>query len=345
MLDKIKNKGTRRNVLFILVDCLRADKCWGNNRTAKTPTIDLLCQKGTAFTQAIATTTTTSPSVSSILTGLYPFAHGIRSLSGYKIRSRYRTLAEIFKENGYNTYADITGPLIPEIGLNRGFDEYKVRDSKDNMYSPWYDTLLNKFRNKEFKEPWFIFIHFFDLHVPRALSPKYNNRTFGKNIYERALSSLDARLGDLLKYVDDDTIIVFHADHGEKFPETMFGELIFNLGLKQYYWRLLKKLKLVKKQDKDRLYFIGHGFHVYDYLVRVPLIFVGKKIFPENRWIPNQVRQIDIFPTIIDTLNLKYTSDYKIHGRSLLPLIRNEKMQENPAYCEACGAVLPDKSM
>lgn len=142
MKSSKKKKEGRKNVLFLLVDCLRADKCWGNKRTAKTPTIDSLCQKGTVFSQAISTTTTTSPSVASILTGVYPPVHGIRSLSGYKLNHRMKTLAEVFLENGYNTYAEVTGPLLPVLGLNKGFDEYKLRDRNDNLYSSWYESLL-----------------------------------------------------------------------------------------------------------------------------------------------------------------------------------------------------------
>jgi len=327
----------KRNCLFIVVDCLRADKCWGENKTARTPNIDSLCRRGTIFTQAIATTTTTSPSFSSILTGLYPFGHGVRSLYGYKLKPAAKTLAQVFAENGYHTYAEVTGPLMPQIGISKGFDHYHLRDKSENMYSSWYDNLLARFAAKQFEEPYFIFIHFFELHMPRLVAREYDNGNFGKNRYERALSSLDARLGKLLSCVDDNTVIILHADHGEKFPETMIDQTF--LTLRAYYSRLKRRLG---KTD-SKLHLVGHGFHVYDYLVRVPLVFVGKDIFPKATVIRDQVRQIDIFPTIAEALELKY--DYsRIHGRSLLPLINGEAMPEIPAYCEACGAVLPDKT-
>lgn len=107
----------------------------------------------------------------------------------------------------------------------------------------------------------------------------------------------------------------------------------------------LKFARLGKKliKPRERLRFIGHGFHVYDYLIRVPLIFVGKDIFPEDNWISDQVRQVDISPTIVEAFGLKQKNS-KIHGRSLIPLIKGHKLAEVPAYSEACGSVLRDKT-
>jgi len=328
----------KKNCLFILVDCLRADKCFGNSRTARTPTIDSLCQRGTAFTQSITTTTTTSPSVASILTGLYPLRHGVRSLSGYKLNPSVRTLGQIFRDNGYHTYAEVTGALVPQIGLNKWFEQYNCRRGYENVYSSWYDDLLEKFLYRKFEEPWFIFLHLFELHLPRQLRPKYNSRNFGANGYERALSSLDASLADLVRCVDDNTIIVFHADHGEQIAQGMLQE--HAVRLTRYPIALGRKLRL---KSASRLHRLGHGFHVYDYLVRVPLIFVGRGILPENKIIPAQVRQIDIFPTIVDLLGLEHP-DSRLNGRSLLPLMKGEELPEIPAYCEACGGSLGDKS-
>ncbi len=328
----------KRNCLFILVDCLRADKCWGENRTSKTPTIDSLCSRGTTFTQTIAAATNTTTSVASILTGLYPFAHGIRPYYGKKLSSDVITLAEVFKRNGYHTYAEVEGPLVPQIGIGRDFDYYCFRNKSDNMYSPWYDNLLIKFKNKELKEPYFSFIHFFELHIPRLVAREYNSAKFGKSRYERALSSLDAGLKKLLDCIDNDTVIVLHADHGEKYGETIIERLFPEV--ETYYSKLRRKLR----KTKDQLSHIGHGFHVYDYLLRVPLIFVGKDIFPRGERVMDQVRSVDIFPTLVEALGLKHENIKQIHGRSLLPLISGEELPEVPAYCEASKGLFGDRT-
>ena len=61
------------NILFIVIDSLRADKCHGEKKTSVTPNIDSLIENGTYFSQTITHGQSTIPCMSSILTGLYPF--------------------------------------------------------------------------------------------------------------------------------------------------------------------------------------------------------------------------------------------------------------------------------
>ena len=156
-------KGRMRNILFILVDCLRADAIWGAQRRTVTPTIDRLMQRGTYFSQAISTTSTTTPCVASMLTGNYPFSHGIRTLSGYKLNSECVTLPQVLKKAGYHTYAMVTGPLSPITGLDRGFDEYEYRTKETYLSDGWGENLRRKFRQRELREPWFVFLHLWEI--------------------------------------------------------------------------------------------------------------------------------------------------------------------------------------
>lgn len=329
-----------RNVVFLLIDCLRVGECYGETGTTKTPNIDLLRCQGTTFTQAISTVPVTTPAVTTILTGLYPFGHGVRSLEGYKLNPGIKTLAQIFSENGYATYAEVVGPLMPQIGISKGFDHYHLRDSRtDNMYSSWYDDLLARFVGKQFHEPYFIFIHFFEIHVPRLVARGYDNGNFGKNRYERALSSLDARLGKLLDCIGDNTVIILHADHGEKIAQTGMQQWLFRI-FSHCYSRYYLRLKRKFVETQPRIYLTGHGFNLRDYLLRVPLIFVGKGVFPAGKVVSDQVTQVDIFPTIVEALGLKHGT-IKTHGRSLLPLINSKHLSEIPAYCEVQGPLLP----
>jgi arylsulfatase A-like enzyme len=316
--------------------------CYGQERTAKTPTIDSLRKIGTFFLNAISATTTTPTSVASILTGLYPPTHAIRSFR-YKLNPDCITLAEVFRSNGYNTYAEVTATLGPKYGLNKGFNHYHYREVINDVYSPWGKSLIKRFERKEFKEPWFIFIHFFELHFPRKIHKQFDTKEYGRSRYERALSSLDAYIGELLEYVDRDTVIVLHADHGERLFETKFRSfkrkfLLFSMKLPGH--KLKQKLGLGPERIRP---LIGrHGSHVLDIMVKVPLIFFGRELFPENNSIRQQVRQIDVFPTIVNSLKLEY-EDNIIDGRSLLPLMKGEEMSEVPTFCEAVGIPLGSK--
>src|SRR3989338_788026 len=361
----------KQNVLFILVDCLRADKCYGNNRTAKTPNIDSLIKNGIFFSKTIATTTTTTPSVASIFTGLYTFAHGIRSLHGYKLASDVTTLAEIFKENGYNTYAEVTGPLLQSTGLDRGFDSFYHRRFKEYFVGEWGDDFIKKFKKGKFREPWFIFAHLWELHVPRRIPDRFNNKNFGTNRYDRALSGLDVKLGELLRCIDfDSTVVVLHGDHGEKIMKNMFIEDLYEF--KEYLrWMsrehlagLIRKIFQVTKINYEKLpdfakpkyhsairkpkpfsQLRGHGFNIYDDAIVIPLVIAGHgESFKANKMIKVPVRQIDIVPTLIEGLDLRITGNIQCtHGRSLMPLIKGDDLPELPAYCETCGGILADK--
>jgi len=317
-----------RNVLFLLVDCLRADAVWGNDRATVTPTIDGLMARGTYFREAISTAGTTTTCVASLMTGNYPFAHGIRTLNGYKLNSGCVTLPQILKKQGYHTYAEVTGPLSPVTGLDRGFDEYEYRTENIYLYEEWGEKLRRKFKQGMFREPWFVFLHLWEIHKPRKVLEGFDSKRFGADRYERAVSSLDPQIGRLLAAVGDNTIIVLHGDHGE-------NREVARRNLLARFYRL--KRRFAYPVD-PRFYKVGHGFHVYDFIVRVPLLFFGPGIFPEGKVVPDQVRQIDVCSTLAETVGLDMPSS--VHGRSLIPLIRGEPLGEVPAHVAAVGGHL-----
>jgi len=234
-----------KSILFLLIDCLRADKCVDRNHAAKTPTLDFLRTRGTLFSTLIASSTTTSPCVATILMGTYPFVHGIQSLSGYSLRKELKTLPQLLKEKGYHTYAEVTGPLVPELGLDKGFDEYNFRENKQNIYSFWGEQLIERLVKGHFKNPWFLFLHIWVLHSPRKILPIFKNRSFGNNVYERALSSLDSYLKRLFENINlDNTFIILTGDHGEEFYSTELGFKGFYTTSKKILHKLLKRLKI-----------------------------------------------------------------------------------------------------
>src|SRR5437867_10327028 len=82
-----------QNVLLITIDTLRADAlgCYGG--PAATPALDRLAAGGVRFDFAHAHAVTTLASHASILTGTYPFQHGIRDNSGYRLPAQAQTAA------------------------------------------------------------------------------------------------------------------------------------------------------------------------------------------------------------------------------------------------------------
>jgi len=72
-------------------------------------------------------------------------------------------------------------------------------------------------------------------------------------------------------------------------------------------------------------------WHLYDELIRIPLIFSGFGV--SSKKITTQVRHVDIFPTIMDILGLQNLQS-DIHGTSLRPVIEGKSTEELVAYVE-----------
>jgi hypothetical protein len=114
-----------QNVLLITIDTLRADALGSYGGRAATPALDRLAAEGVRFTFAHAHAVVTLPSHASMLTGEYPFQHGLRDNSGYRLGANARTAATLLKAAGYATGAFVAAfPVHSRFGLGQGFDIY-----------------------------------------------------------------------------------------------------------------------------------------------------------------------------------------------------------------------------
>lgn len=313
---------TRPNVLFLLIDCLRADALYGTQRWARTPVLDRLVRSGVACTQAVSSAASTTPCVASLLTGTYSFVHGIRSIFGLKLTPAVSSLVETLREHGYHTYAEVSGPLFPETGLDRGFDAYHFREGSAYLSTAWGADFRHRLHAGALQSPWFLFLHLWELHHHRHILPAFHSRTYGRNRYERALSSLDAELATLLAEIPANTLVVVHGDHGERVVKTDFRYRLYRLS------RDLLGRNTVKRE--------GHEMDVYEDLIRVPLVFTflnGQADFPAGRQVSQLVRQIDALPTILDLLDLPVPPG--LHGQSLKPALQTDTPLHLEAYLEA----------
>lgn len=342
------------NVLLLMIDALRADRCWGAERKCVTPVLDELVNRSTVFTQAFSTNSVTTVCTASLLTGSYPFVHGIRALSDRRLHPDMPTLAETFKANGYHTWAETSGPLVATTGLDRGFADYQHRDYKEWMDTSWGDYLLAKL-NRGLPEPWFGFVHLWELHHPRRITAEYNKPKFGQTPYDRAVSSLDRQLGRLLKALPSDTLLLITGDHGEYVSKAKRGNVVARLK-QPFKWlrkhapgrRELRKISLAMFKTLDRLghrkndfYFdwLGHGYHVYDYLVHVPIIAHGPQFFPEGLKVSTITSHVDVFPTLVSVLELREADLSWTSGIDLAPLLNqsNGNFHDRSVYMEASG--------
>lgn len=310
------SQSSRLDVLLITIDTLRADylSCYDKTKI-ETSHIDRLAAQGLLFLNAFAHNVMTLPSHINILTGTYPFFHGVRDNAGYWLEEESLLISEILKEKGYSTAAFIGAfPLDDRFGLDQGFDLY------DDFYGdtahlhdlffverPAEDVIdaACGWIKDQGKNPWFCWIHLFDPHVPYTPPQTFKER-YPSDFYGGEVAYVDQELGRLFQFLDkrqnrDFPLTVITSDHGESLGE--HGELT-------------------------------HGVFAYNSTLHIPLIIYQPQLFPKSKAIQEMVRHIDIAPTILDVLGIKIPG--VIQGRSLLPLVKNpSRWKMEDCYFEA----------
>jgi arylsulfatase A-like enzyme len=340
---------------MVVVDSLRADRLWGGERTCRTPNLDDFRQSATAFTSAYSVASMTTPCTTSILTGTYPFVHGIHSLAGRRLGPELPTVPELFKACGFHTWAEMTGPLEAVTGLDRGFDGYRCREYTEWLDTQFGDELVSRLRSDRGR-PWFGYLHLWEAHYPRRVTSRYRRPFYGRTLYDRAVSSLDEQLGRVLDAVPDDTVVVLTADHGEYLAESRKNEFVTRLkGPTAWLKRHVPGVKKLKRRVMPLLFrgmrgtaptdteayraWLGHGFHVYESLVHVPLLLRGPGILPAGAEISSLVSHVDLLPTLASALELEGGNPAQPAGLDLTRVLGNGGTTARSAiYLQASGA-------
>jgi arylsulfatase A-like enzyme len=142
------------NVIVIVVDTLRSDHVsdYGYARQT-TPNIDRIAKEGVKFRNAFAPSPWSLPSHASLLTGLYPFQHGMQNVEpmpwlgwdDHSLRSQ-PTLPEILQQHGYRTAAFSANRVYftSNVGLGRGFIHF------EDYFSSVADAFVRTMFGREF---------------------------------------------------------------------------------------------------------------------------------------------------------------------------------------------------
>jgi arylsulfatase len=164
------------NLLLITVDTLRPDRlvCYGGEPGVG----EFLCSLadgGTRFEWAFSTAPYTAPSIASVLTGLYPSAHGVRQAGASYLPREFDTLPELLQTAGYATAAFISNPVLDRTRqLDQGFAVFDQKLPRMERNRPDYaerdaqsttDAAL-AWAQITAEPPWFLWVHFQDPHGP-----------------------------------------------------------------------------------------------------------------------------------------------------------------------------------
>ena len=292
--------------------------CYGD-RTARTPHLDQLAQRGTLFAHHHTTQAVCSPGRASILTGLYPHQNGQVGLTTHKyaMYEPYKNLASILKSRGYRTARLGKLHVHPENAFPFDFvwndpDYLSFRSRDVHKTAEVADEFI-----RESSEPFFMYMCYADAHFPMMHqscgepaqpqtgddieplpfigidTPRYRDITAS---YYNCMNRLDTGVGALLAKLEaagkaDDTLVIFTTDHGLQFP-----------------------------RGKCTCY--EPGLHV-------PLIVSDPDLPGGNScdWLTSHV---DILPTVLDCLNISARDEVPgAPGASLMPAVRSEADEIN----------------
>lgn len=263
--------GERPAILLVTLDTTRADALQPEGTAVETPALAGLAARGVRFAQAYATAPMTLPAHASMLTGLYPAAHGVHE-NDRRLAAEHPLLAERLQAAGYGTAAFVSGfPLDRQFGLARGFETYddELGDgSNERRADATAERALAYLASAEAGKPVFLWVHFYDPHEPYAPPEPFRSR-YADRPYLGEVAFMDREVGRLVqafeeRFKERGFRILVVGDHGEGLGE--HGEAL-------------------------------HGNLLYQGVMRVPLIVAGTGIAPGVRDEPVSARQV--FDTVL----------------------------------------------
>jgi arylsulfatase A-like enzyme/predicted TPR repeat methyltransferase len=328
-------KPAAQNVLLITIDTLRADRVGAG----VTPTIDRLAASGVRFTAARTAAPLTLPSHTTIMTGLWPPAHGVRENGGDRLDERHAAVARLLKTAGYQTAAFIGAFVLDRrFGLAQGFDTYDDQIPRDPAAADrleaerpasavidralaWLDRASpsdQPARPGLPDPPFFVWIHLYDPHAPYTPPAEFLERARHVQATSHqppATSPPPPATETSLRYDGE----VMYAD-------AQLARVVDWIGSRHLAGRTLI---IVAGDHGEGLGEHGertHGMLLYDSTLRVPLVVVEPGRQSARRDDP--VSLADIAPTILRAAGVKPPAE--MTGRDLLGAMRSAQVRLKP---------------
>ncbi len=294
------------NLLFVLIDTLRADRLssYGYERETS-PNLDALAATGLRFAQQMSQSSWTKCSMASLWTALYPVRTGVTRWE-QALSEDARMPAEILRDAGFRTFAIWrNGWIRPAFGFAQGFEVYhspragpiaaSVRREKPTVGVAGTDQDLVRsameFLRSHGQERWFLYLHLMDVHQYVYDEEAALFGTTYSDLYDNSIRWVDRVLGSLIREIDtrglrQKTLIVVAADHGEAFGE----------------------------HGRE-----GHARDVYGEVTTTPWILSPPFRLEPGIVVDAATENIDLWPTLLDLLGLPALEG--ADGRSRVPEI------------------------
>jgi arylsulfatase A-like enzyme len=319
---------SRPNVVVILADDLGNGDlgCYGHPRF-KTPNLDRMAAEGVRLTQFNTPMPFCAPTRAALLTGRYPFRHGLNgnpapdggpAADALGLSLEEITLAQVFGKAGYATGMVGKWHLGHKrrefLPTRRGFDEYfgipysndmrpvQLLDGEKVVEDPVVQATLTRryteralaFIERNRERPFFFYFAHAMTHKPLAVTEAFYKKS-GAGLYGDALAELDWSVGRVLAQLkdlglDERTLVLFTSDNGPWFGGSTGGLR----GMKGTTWE--------------------GGY-------RVPLIARWPGRLPRGRVSHLPAVTMDLFATAIAAAGVATPADRTIDGSDLMPLL------------------------
>ncbi|MFO1095712.1 MAG: sulfatase [Planctomycetaceae bacterium] len=315
----------RPNFVILFADDLGYGdlECYGHPQF-KTPRLNRMAAEGVRLTQLYVPTPYCAPSRGTLLTGRYPWRHGVwrnpapdANANDIGLPDGEITLAEALKSVGYVTTCIGKWHLghRPEFYPQRqGFDEYfgilysndmrpvQLLEGPNVVEYPVVQATLTQrytaralnFIERHAQQPFLLYLPHAMPHKPIAASEKFYKQS-GAGLYGDVLAELDDSVGQVLDKLkslglDERTLVMFLSDNGAWFGGSTGGLR----GMKGQTWE--------------------GG-------IRVPGIVRWPGQIPAGQVINEPCGTIDVFPTLLKLAGVPVPTDRVIDGRDLLPVL------------------------
>jgi len=343
LLSACNEEHKKPNVILIITD----DQGYGDmschgNPYIKTPAIDEIYNSSVVFNN-FHVDPTCAPTRAALMTGKYATKVGVwmTYMGRHHLNREEVTMAKVFAENGYKTAIFgkwHLGDNYPFRPSDRGFQESLVHgggvigETPDYWGNNYYDdiylrndqpekqegyctdvwfTEAKAFIKKNKNSPFFLYLATNAPHGPLKVPYKYVAPFIGKKgiSEERAwfygmIKNIDENIAELRGFLEkerlsENTLLVFMSDNGTRHGYSPQNNTGYNAGM---------------RATKGSPFEGGH---------RVPcMMYWPAGGLDQHRQIKQLTAHFDIFPTLLDLLDLQLNHNIDFDGTSLLPLIK-----------------------
>jgi arylsulfatase A-like enzyme len=340
----------KRNIIFYLIDALRAD-----SRLLNAELDEGIFKKGGIFQNAYANATRTADSLPSLFSGKYKFTLVGNCQDVPHLPEKEYLIPEYLKSKGYTTVAFTSNPWLIRSNSSQGFDfinscwkhvkKAKAFPSQEDYINLKYGDMeryLDEFVKTNKNKPVFIYIHTIEPHVP--YEPPLKMRKYSAGADKEVLDTLFEKVTRSPNYPSLknpseeqlETLKSLYKDQTQiaaNFFKNIHKYLMDNSIIDQ------SSLLILSSDHGERFFEHKSWIHgppdVYNEVVRIPLKIKGFKV--KSGIYKDNIQLVDIYPTIIDWLGDKPNKD--LAGYSLIDYINNrpEWFSQRLIYIDGTG--------